>query len=177
MANPTGWKPSMEKGAATGADAQETGLMGATRGLAMEEALVFEQGSPGRTGVSLPPIPAGTDPAAEIPAALLRGEIAGMPEMAELEVVRHFTRLSQWNWGIDTGFYPLGSCTMKYNPKSSEALARLPGFAGAHPLLPGSMARARSSSSGSWSGPLQSPASRPRSCRRPPARRGSSAGS
>ena len=61
--------------------------------------------------------------------------------MAELEVVRHFTRLSQWNYGIDTGFYPLGSCTMKYNPKSSEALARLPGFAGAHPLLPGSMSQ------------------------------------
>ena len=79
MANPTGWKPSMEKGAATGADAQETGLMGATRGLAVEEPLVFEQGSPGRMGVSLPPIPAGTDPAAEIPAALLGG-IAPGPE-------------------------------------------------------------------------------------------------
>jgi glycine dehydrogenase subunit 2 len=141
MANPTGWKPSMEKGAGSGADPQDTGLMGATRGLAVEEPLVFEQGSPGRTAISLPPVPAGADPAAEIPAALLRGEIAGMPEMAELEVVRHFTRLSQWNWGIDTGFYPLGSCTMKYNPKSSEALARLPGFAGAHPLLPGSMSQ------------------------------------
>jgi glycine dehydrogenase subunit 2 len=135
MANPTGWKPSMEKGAAPGGDAQDTGLLGATRGLQMEEPLVFEQGSPGRIGVSLPPVPAGLDPAAEIPAALLRGEIAGMPEMAELEVVRHFTRLSQWNWGIDTGFYPLGSCTMKYNPKSSEALARLPGFAALHPLV------------------------------------------
>jgi len=140
MANPTGWKPSMEKGA-EGGEAQEVGAMGATRGLAMEEALVFEQGSPGRVGVSLPPVPAGTNPAAEIPAAMLRPEIPGMPEMAELEVVRHFTRLSQWNWGIDTGFYPLGSCTMKYNPKSSEALARLPGFAGAHPLLPSSMSQ------------------------------------
>ena len=140
MANPTGWKPSMEKGA-LGGEAQERGAMGATRGLAMEEALVFEQGSPGRIGVSLPAVPAETDPAAEIPAALLRPEIPGMPEMAELEVVRHFTRLSQWNWGIDTGFYPLGSCTMKYNPKSSEALARLPGFAGAHPLLPTSMSQ------------------------------------
>ena len=140
MANPTGWKPSMERGA-EGGEAQELGAMGATRGLVMEEALVFEQGSPGRVGVSLPPVPAGTDPAAEIPAEMLRPEIPGMPEMAELEVVRHFTRLSQWNWGIDTGFYPLGSCTMKYNPKSSEALARLPGFAGAHPLLPTSMSQ------------------------------------
>ena len=136
MANPTGWKPSMEKGAATGADSQENGLMGATRGLAMEEPLVFEQGSPGRVGVSLPPVPAGADPAAEIPAALLRGEIAGMPEMAELEVVRHFTRLSQWNWGIDTGFYPLGSCTMKYNPRACNSLAMLPQFLARHPLAP-----------------------------------------
>ena len=140
MANPTGWKPSMEKEAA-GVDAGIVGLLGATRGLVMEEPLVFEQGSPGRIGVSLPPLPAGADAASELPAALLRGEIAGMPEMSELEVVRHFTRLSQWNWGIDTGFYPLGSCTMKYNPKSSEALARLPGFAGAHPLLPTSMSQ------------------------------------
>ena len=74
MANPTGWKPSMEKDASPGAGALDTGLMGATRGLLVEEALVFEQGSPGRVGVSLPPVPAGSDPAAEIPAALLRGE-------------------------------------------------------------------------------------------------------
>jgi glycine dehydrogenase subunit 2 len=140
MSNPTGWKPSMEKGAEASATV-DTGAMGATRGLALEEPLVFEQGSPGRLGVSLPPLPPGLDPAAGIPRELLRGEVAGLPEMDELSVVRHFTRLSQWNWGIDTGFYPLGSCTMKYNPKSSEALARLPGLAGAHPLLPASMAQ------------------------------------
>ena len=176
MANPTGWKPSMEKSAAPGGDSQETGLMGATRGLAMEEPLVFEQGSPGRVGVSLPPLPAGADPAAEIPAALLRGEIAGMPEMGELEVVRHFTRLSQWNYGIDTGFYPLGSCTMKYNPKSSEALARLPGFAGRAPAAPrlhepgGARAHVRAGA-----GPLRGGGLRPpRSCRPPPAPRASS---
>src|SRR5512137_3116606 len=132
MSNPTGWKPSMEKGAE--AAPVDTGAMGATRGMALEEPLVFEQGSPGRLGVSLPPLPPGLDPAAGIPAELLRGEVAGLPEMDELSVVRHFTRLSQWNWGIDSGFYPLGSCTMKYNPKSSEALARLPGFADLHPL-------------------------------------------
>src|SRR5512137_901743 len=139
MSNPTGWKPSMEKGAE--AAPVDTGAMGATRGMALEEPLVFEQGSPGRLGASLPPLPAGADPASGIPAELLRGEVEGLPEMDELSVVRHFTRLSQWNWGIDTGFYPLGSCTMKYNPKSSEALARLPGLAGAHPLLPSSMAQ------------------------------------
>jgi len=141
MANPTGWKPSMEKGAGSAPAPRQAGALGATTGLAVEEPLVFEQGSPGRTAASLPGLPAGLDPAADLPAALLRGEVEGMPEMGELEVVRHFTRLSQWNWGIDSGFYPLGSCTMKYNPKSSEALARLPGFAAAHPLLPASMSQ------------------------------------
>jgi glycine dehydrogenase subunit 2 len=142
MANPTGWKPTMEPGgakepAAGGArePPEAPGLGGGTRGLVHEERLVFEQGSPGRSGVSLPPPERGVDPA--LPAALLRADgLAGMPELSELEVVRHFTHLSTWNHGIDTGFYPLGSCTMKYNPKSSEAAARLPGFADLHPLAP-----------------------------------------
>src|SRR5512137_906012 len=139
MANPTGWKPSMEKGSGQQEGASAIGAGGATRGLVLEEPLVFEHGSKGRTGVSLP-FPGGDfDPARELPKGLLRGEVEGMPELSELEIVRHFTRLSQWNWGIDSGFYPLGSCTMKYNPKSSEALARLPGFAAAHPLLPAEM--------------------------------------
>ncbi len=142
MANPTGWKPSMEEGAAK-ADARDggVGLGGATRGLAYEEPLVFEHGSRGRKGVSLPAPGGDFDPAREIPKELLRGEVEGLPELSELEVVRHFTRLSSWNYGIDTGFYPLGSCTMKYNPKSSEALARLPGFAGLHPLAPPELAQ------------------------------------
>ena len=136
MTNPTGWKPSMEKDSASISSA-DVGAGGATRGIAYEERLVFEYASAGaRTGVSLPHAGADFDPGKEFPAAALRGEIAGMPALGELEVVRHFTRLSAWNHGIDTGFYPLGSCTMKYNPKSSEALARLPGFADAHPLLP-----------------------------------------
>ncbi|HUL57964.1 MAG TPA: aminomethyl-transferring glycine dehydrogenase subunit GcvPB [Anaeromyxobacteraceae bacterium] len=134
MANPTGWKPAVERGAGGAADDLGVGLGGATRGIAYEEPLVFEHGSRGRTGVSLPPPGGDFDPAREIPGALLRAEVDGMPELSELEAVRHFTRISVWNHGIDTGFYPLGSCTMKYNPKSSEALARLPGFAGAHPL-------------------------------------------
>src|SRR5574341_2629846 len=134
MANPTVPRPFAEQPAAPA-----VGAGGGTRGLAFEEPLVFERAARGRSGASLPPLPAGYDPAAEIPAELLRAEVEGMPELGELEVVRHFTHLSAWNWGIDTGFYPLGSCTMKYNPKSSEALARLPGFALAHPLLPASM--------------------------------------
>jgi glycine dehydrogenase subunit 2 len=134
MANPTGWKPSTEPDAPAAAP-EAPGLGGAVRGLVHEEPLVFERGSPGRSGVSLPQAERGVDPA--LPAALLReGGVAGMPELSELEVVRHFTHLSTWNHGIDTGFYPLGSCTMKYNPRSSEALARLPGFAALHPLPP-----------------------------------------
>jgi glycine dehydrogenase subunit 2 len=67
---------------------------------------------------------------------LIRKDLEGFPEMSEVEIVRHFTRLSQWNYGVDSGFYPLGSCTMKYNPKVNEELARLSGFAGAHPYQP-----------------------------------------
>jgi glycine dehydrogenase subunit 2 len=67
---------------------------------------------------------------------MLRGEIPGLPQLSEPEVVRHFVRISQWNYGIDSGPFPLGSCTMKYNPKSSEAVARLPGFAQLHPMIP-----------------------------------------
>jgi glycine dehydrogenase subunit 2 len=138
MANPTGWKPSLEAAAAPAAAAEAPGLGGATRGLAYEEPLVFEHGSRGRCGVSLPSPERGLDPA--LPAALLRGGgVEGMPELSELEVVRHFTHLSAWNHGIDTGFYPLGSCTMKYNPKSSEAVARLPGFSDLHPLAPAAL--------------------------------------
>jgi glycine dehydrogenase subunit 2 len=81
----------------------------------------------------------GASPAATIPAALLRDDIAGFPELGELEVLRHFTRLSQRNFAIESQFYPLGSCTMKYNPKINEAVARFSGFAQIHPLAPISM--------------------------------------
>jgi glycine dehydrogenase subunit 2 len=107
----------------------------ARSGLNLDEPLLFERGRPGRQGVSLPAagVPE-TNPEVEIPKELLREGISGMPELSEPEVVRHFVRLSQWNYGIDSGPFPLGSCTMKYNPKSSEALARLPGFAQLHPM-------------------------------------------
>src|SRR5207302_9519495 len=71
-----------------------------------------------------------------IPASMLRKEPATLPEVSEIEVVRHYTHLSQRNFGVDTGFYPLGSCTMKYNPKLNEDMAALPGFAHIHPLQP-----------------------------------------
>jgi glycine dehydrogenase subunit 2 len=140
MANPTGWKPTLEKdakGGAADAAPDRAGAGGATRGLVHEEPLLFERGSTGRSGVSLPKPSGAADPSRDLPGALLRtGGVEGMPEVSELEVIRHFTRMSVWNHGIDTGFYPLGSCTMKYNPKSSEALARLPGLANVHPLAP-----------------------------------------
>jgi glycine dehydrogenase subunit 2 len=71
-----------------------------------------------------------------IPPHLLRKELEGFPQLSEIDVVRHFTRLSQWNYGIDSGFYPLGSCTMKYNPKVNEEIARMGGFAQLHPHTP-----------------------------------------
>ena len=96
--------------------------------------LLFEMSRPGREGVSLSP-PDDNEAAAlkTIPRELLRTNPAGLPEVSEPEVVRHFTRLSQLNFSIDTHFYPLGSCTMKYNPRITEELVRLPGFAAVHP--------------------------------------------
>ncbi len=96
----------------------------------MTEQLIYEISTPGRIGVNLP----GCDvPETALPADLLRDEL-NMPEVGELQVVRHFVRLSHLNHSIDTGFYPLGSCTMKYNPKINEDVARYPGFAALHPL-------------------------------------------
>ena len=108
-----------------------------TSGVAYEEPLLFESGRSGRTGYSLPEldVPA-VIPADALPADRLRDDLDGLPELSEVDVVRHFTRLSTWNASVDLGLYPLGSCTMKYNPKLNERVARLPGFAQAHPLQP-----------------------------------------
>lgn len=96
------------------------------------EPPIFEQSGAGKIGAGLPALDV---PQAELPQDLLRDDdLAGMPELSETEVTRHFTRISQRNYCIDTGMYPLGSCTMKYNPKVHEEAARLPGFAFAHPL-------------------------------------------
>lgn len=100
--------------------------------------LLFEVSQPGRDGWAPRPPQAAPEQAEDlIPAKLLRSELADLPELPELEVVRHFTRLSQLNACIDTHFYPLGSCTMKYNPRVNEQAARLPGFSGLHPYAPG----------------------------------------
>jgi len=111
----------------------------AARGLEFDEPTIFERGAPGRTGVSLAPLDVpGVDPK-EAFGPFARGQKALFPEVSEPEVVRHFVRLSQQNFSIDSQFYPLGSCTMKFNPKVNEWAARLPGFARLHPYAPESM--------------------------------------
>src|SRR3979409_1293978 len=96
----------------------------------MTEPLIYDLGRPGREGVHIqePDVPV-----TEIPAALAR-ETLDVPEVDQLTAVRHFTRLSKLNYSIDEGMYPLGSCTMKYNPRLNEDVARLPGVWGVHPL-------------------------------------------
>lgn len=104
----------------------------------MDIPVIFERSHPGRRGVRFPErtdIPA-YDPTQELPPELVRQSPLGLPDVAENDVVRHYTALSTLNYGVDTGFYPLGSCTMKYNPKVNDWVASLPGFADVHPLQP-----------------------------------------
>lgn len=98
-------------------------------GFIPETGLIFERSQPGRQGVGFPLVDV---PETELPAEMCRSEL-NLPEVSELEMVRHFTRLSQKNFAIDIGFYPLGSCTMKYNPKINDAMANLAGFQDIHP--------------------------------------------
>jgi glycine dehydrogenase subunit 2 len=103
----------------------------------MSEPLIYDLSRPGRQAASLPKCDV---PESVLPVEALRSELP-LPEVAEIDLVRHYVRLSQLNHAIDTGFYPLGSCTMKYNPKVNEAAARLPGFALLHPLQPAESAQ------------------------------------
>ncbi len=109
----------------------------ATTGLILNEPLLWEKGRKGRCGFSLP--------RRDVPVSALDPHLTGtgpdFPELSEVDLIRHYTRLSTWNFGVDTGTYPLGSCTMKYNPKTNERQAGLPGFAAAHPLLPPELAQ------------------------------------
>lgn len=98
------------------------------------DKLIFEVSRPGRKGYSLPEDKFGTDGLASVPGNLLRTEPLDLPEVSEMDVVRHYTNLSSKNFGVDTGFYPLGSCTMKYNPKINEEIAATPAFTALHPL-------------------------------------------
>jgi len=128
------WSQALSRHAAAGGET--AGTITGNRGLQIEEPLLFEQDSPGKCGVDLP---------AEFPASpafksrlggLERKGPIGLPGLSEPQIVRHFTRLSQKNYAIDSGLYPLGSCTMKHNPRLNEKMARLPGFADIHPLQP-----------------------------------------
>lgn len=96
--------------------------------------IIFKKSIPGRRGVTLPELDVG--PLGKIPDGYLRMSGPELCELSELDVVRHFTELSRKNFGVDTNFYPLGSCTMKYNPKMCEKIAQLEGFSSLHPLLP-----------------------------------------
>jgi glycine dehydrogenase subunit 2 len=107
-----------------------------TTHISHNESLIFERSQPGRAGFSLPPLDVDETALDDIiPRQLQRDDdLAGMPEVTEVDVVRHFTRISTWNYSIDLGLYPLGSCTMKYNSRLNEKVARIAGFANLHPL-------------------------------------------
>jgi len=107
-----------------------------TNHISPNEQLIFERSQPGRAGFSLPPLDVDETPLEEIiPREFQRDDaLAGMPEVSEVDVIRHFTRISTWNYSIDLGMYPLGSCTMKYNSRLNEKVARIAGFANLHPL-------------------------------------------
>ena len=156
--NPSGWRPS-----APANEQGETQTVTGNRALKLEEPLIFEIGSTEQTGVDFEASPLGKEasrvgadrssapgiePAAALPtpspslgregrlAGLERTRTMGLPGLSEPETVRHYTRLSRQNYAIDLGLFPLGSCTMKHNPRLNEKVARLPGFADVHPLQP-----------------------------------------
>ena len=126
--NPSGWRPAAPSDVHGNAPATTTG----NRALMLEEALLFEIGSVDQTGVDFAEVPSAGSVRL---AGLARGDI-GLPGLSEPETVRHYTRLSRQNYAIDLGLFPLGSCTMKHNPRLNEKMARLPGFADIHPLQP-----------------------------------------
>jgi len=128
--NPAGWRPSLGE---SGGDGDKPVTSSGDRGLMLEEPLSFEIGSPDKCGVDL--VEADAAPLASL-AGHLRAEAPALPGLTEPEAVRHYTRLSRQNYGIDLGPFPLGSCTMKHNPRLNEKVARLPGFADVHPLQP-----------------------------------------
>ncbi len=140
--NQSGWRP--QAGGPT--DAAPAATFTGNRALMLEEALIFEIGDMATCGVDFDDMADGAADAAAggaahdatsiVPAALLRSAPIGLAGLSEPETVRHYTRLSRQNYGIDLGFFPLGSCTMKHNPRLNEKMARLPGFADVHPLQP-----------------------------------------
>src|SRR5208282_3067976 len=105
------------------------------------EALLFAKSAPGKRAYKLPPLDVPNVDAAKLLGAAHRETPGLLPELSEIEIIRHFTRLSTWNYAIDLGMYPLGSCTMKYNPRVNEFVSRIEGLAEAHPYRPESLAQ------------------------------------
>ncbi len=108
----------------------------ATRHVNQNERLIFEKSSPGKAAWRLAPLDVPEVDAKALLGSSARRDLGNMPEVSEIEIIRHFTRLSTWNYAIDLGMYPLGSCTMKYNPRVNEVVSRLDGIANGHPYQP-----------------------------------------
>ena len=108
----------------------------ATRHISQNEGLIFEKSSAGKAAWKLPPLDVPEVDTRKLLGNCERKDLGNMPEVSEIEVIRHFTRLSTWNYAIDLGMYPLGSCTMKYNPRVNEVVTRMEGLANAHPYQP-----------------------------------------
>jgi len=108
----------------------------ATRHVSQNEGLIFEKSSPGKAAWKLPPLDVPEVDTKALLGSIERSDLGHMPEVSEIEIIRHFTRLSTWNYAIDLGMYPLGSCTMKYNPRVNEVVSRLEGLANGHPYQP-----------------------------------------
>jgi glycine dehydrogenase subunit 2 len=108
----------------------------ATTHISQNEGLIFEKSSPGKKAYKLPPLDVPEVDAAELLGGHTRQDLGNMPEVSEIEIIRHYTRISTWNYAVDHGMYPLGSCTMKYNARVNEYVARLMGLAEAHPYQP-----------------------------------------
>jgi len=104
--------------------------------VSQNEGLIFEKSSPGKAAYKLPPLDVPDVDEGKLLGKAARADLGHLPEVSEIEIIRHFTRLSTWNYGVDTGMYPLGSCTMKYNPRVNEVVARLGPLAEAHPYAP-----------------------------------------
>jgi len=121
----------------------KTRIKKATTHVVQNEGLLFEVSRPGRIGYSIPKLDVAEESEERLidPRLLRDDDLEGMPELSEVDVIRHFTRLSTWNYCIDHGLYPLGSCTMKYNPRINEKVARIDGFADLHPLTPAPLAQ------------------------------------
>src|ERR1700733_11634099 len=113
----------------------------ATTHVNQNEDLIFEKSSPGKKAYRLAELDVPAVDTASLLGDAERKDLGVMPELSEIEIIRHFTRLSTWNYAIDLGMYPLGSCTMKYNPRVNEAVARIEGIAEAHPYQPESLAQ------------------------------------